>query len=194
MTTQVSLEGLRTLGAVLQRLPQGTAAQSLATRLGLWSAPIHDNVDTRRKAFPTEFARLSDADVSDANAYWLSEVFRATELVGLLEGQKIMLTMQAKSARASARAALRRKYRALVEAAAAVAPEGTRPTVKEPSATQLNDEVEEDQQVLDCDATLAMLAVVLESAKAYKEACLAAAAGLSREISFRQAQMGARLR
>ena len=68
------------------------------------------------------------------------------------------------------------------------------PTAKAPTATQLPDEVEEDQTVRDLDAVLGLLSVVHESAKAYKEAALAATAGLSREISFRQAQMGARLR
>lgn len=187
----VSLEGVRNLSGVLARLPQGEPARVLAEKMGLWSTAIHNTADTnRRQAFPNAFARLSDAEVSDQNAYWLSEVFRVTELVGLLEGQKTMLTMQAKATRASVRANLRRKYRQ--ESAALVTAGKAAP--KDPSATQLADEVEEDGTVMECDAALAMLAIVAEQAKAYKEACLAVTAGLSREISFRQAQMGARLR
>lgn len=186
----VSLEGLNTLPKVLARLPQGAAAQQLAQKLGLWTSSVHDTVDNRRRAFPTEFARLSDAELSDQNAYWLSEVFRATELTGLLEGQRLMLSLSAKSVRASTRAALRREHRAKQ----AQACEAGQAPAKDLTVSALNDEVEENAEVLAQDATLAMLAVVLESAKAYKEACLAATAGLSREISFRQAQMGARLR
>jgi hypothetical protein len=186
----VSLDGLRSLSGVLDRLPQGQQARKLAEQLGLWSSQAHNAANARTKIFGTNFSRLSEAQLSDENAYWLSEVFRATELVGLLEGQKVLLTLSAKSVRASSRAALRRKYRAesaRLEAAGEKAP-------KDPSATQLADEVEENADVQEADAALGMLAVVAESAKAYKEACLVAAQGLSREISFRQAQMGARIR
>lgn len=186
----VSLDNVKSLSQMLSRLPQGTQARELAERLGLWSVALHNSVDSRRKVFPNSFSRLSEQDLSDTNAYWLSEVFRATELVGLLEGQRTMLTIESKSTRASARASLRRKYRREAEAAKQ---RGETPA-KDPTAAQLADEVEENSQVQEQDKTLALLGVVLESAKAYKEACLAVTAGVSREISFRQAQMGARLR
>lgn len=213
----IVLEGMRGLTAVLNRLPQGTAARELATRLGLWTAASHEGVEGRHKAFPTNFSRLEDPKLSDENAYWLSEVFRATELCGLLEGQKVILNLQAKSVRAGVRANRRRHHeqeaakieRAAAEASAQAAqaaaeaggaPAGARGRaaavgkVKAPTVTQLNDEVEEDRDVRDVDEALGLLGVVQASANAYKEACLAATAGLSREISFRQAQMGARLR
>lgn len=188
--SSISLDGVTSMTALLQRLPQGTSARELARRLGLWSVTMHEQVLSRRAIFPSEFSRLSEQDLSDTNAYWLSEVFRATEIVGLLEGQRIMLTMESKSKRASTRARIRRAHRDAQVAAA----ENGKTVPKDPSSTQLADEVEEDQNVQDQDATLAMLAVVLESAKAYKDGCLAATAGISREISFRQAQMGARIR
>lgn len=186
----VSLDAVKSLNGVLARLPQGTPARTLAENLGLWSARAHANGGSRRKVFPTSFSRLDDPDLSDLNAYWLSEVFRVTELVGLLEGQKSLLTLESKSTRAGVRAGLRRKHRD--EADKVAASGAARP--KDPTAAQLADEVEEDPRVIEQDNQLGLLVVVLESAKAYKEACLAATAGVSREISFRQAQMGARLR
>lgn len=186
----VSLEGVKSLTSFLGRLPQGTAARELAERLGLWSSTMHNQTNERRVIFPTEFARKSDSQISDANAYWLSEVFRSTELVGLLEGQRTMLTLESKSMRATTRARLRRAART----AADKARDEGKPVPKDPTASSLADEVEEDPIVQEQDRILAMLAIVLESAKAYKEGCLAATAGLSREISFRQAQMNGRLR
>lgn len=186
----VSLDGVRSLTGLLERLPQGTAARQLAERLGLWSTTVHNSTTQRKVVFPSNFSGLGEAELSDSYAYWLSEVFRSTELVGLLEGQKTVLTLESKSTRATARAGLRRKARQLAEAAR----ESNGAVPKDPTTAQLADEVEEDERVIANDRVLGMLAVVLESAKAYKEACLAATAGLSREYSLRQAQMGARLR
>ena len=189
MADQVSLTGLRSLTSVLDRLPNGVAARDLAERLGVWSQRLHQSTASRA-LYPSSFARLADTELSDQNAVWLSELFRATELAGLLEGQRVMLTLASKSTRAATRARLRRKYRAEADQAR---DEGL-PVPKDPTAAQLADEVEEDPEVQEQDATLAMLAVVLESAKAYKEACQAGVAGISREISFRQAQMAGKLR
>ena len=92
----VSLDGVRSLTGLLERLPQGTAARQLAERLGLWSTAVHNTTAQRRVVFPTNFSGLSEHDLSDTYAYWLSEVFRSTELVGLLEGQKTVLALESK--------------------------------------------------------------------------------------------------
>jgi hypothetical protein len=182
---KVDLTGLRSLEAVLERLPQGSPARTLAAQLGLFDPQIHTGAGNRRKQFGAQFSRMSNEDLSDANGYWLSEVFRATELCGLFEGQRMLLTMEVKATRARVRSQLRKTYQDKVT---------TGEVAKAPAATQLNDEVEEDEQVQAVEAMLGLLAVVQESAKAYKEACASACAGISREISFRQAQMQARLR
>ena len=187
MTSTISLDGMRSLNNVLQRLPDGEQALALVRRMGLWSPRVHDPSDGRVRTFPTNYSALQGTRLSDECAYWQSEAFRATELCGLLEGQRVKLVTEGKSLRAATRAKLRRKHRE--DAAAA----GQDAKVKDPSATQLNDEVEESADVQQLDATVGMLLVVLESAKAYKEACLNGCASLSREISLRQAMMNARL-
>lgn len=193
---RVSLTGIRDLNGLLSRMPTGQAARHLAERLGVWTTPAHDSSSRRTKSFPQSFARLSDSELSDANAYWLSEVFRATELTGLIEGQRSVLSLEGKALRASTRATLRRHHRGEAEAARTKAEkEGLKPVaIKDPTAAQLADEVEENHDVQEHETQLALLALVAESVKAYKEACLVATAGISREISFRQAQMGAKLR
>lgn len=186
--TSVDLSGVGSLTTLLQRLPQGRAAQELAKRLGLWSPQLHSSSAQHHasRAFPSRFTNLSDGELSDLNAYWNSEVFRATEVLGLVEGQRDMVAMEMKALEAKVRADLRR--RAVQEARVDGKP-GKAPTV-----SQLNDDMAGDARLATNQETLALLAVVLGSAKAYKEACLAACAAVSREISFRQAQMGARLR
>lgn len=187
--SRVSLDNVRSLHAVLTRLPQGTQARELAASLGLWSNPLHSNTNQRQQIH-TALSKLSDGQLSDVNGYWLSEIFRTTELVGLLDGLKTMLTIESKGLRSTTRARLRRAHR---QAATTAAEKGD-PVPKDPTAAQLADEVDEDSNVQEHDQTMALLGVVMESAKAYKEACQAMAAGVSREISFRQAQMSARLR
>lgn len=184
------LNGVGSLTGLLARLPQGRPAQELAKRLGLWSPALHrSDVSWGERKFPDKISHLADTEISDLNAYWNSEVFRATELLGLVEGQRAMLSLELKQLEATTRARLRRQAMA---AAKEVTPEGK--PVKVPATTQLNDEVAEDARVQEQEQVLALLAVVLGSAKAYKEACVAACAAISREISFRQAQLGARLR
>lgn len=188
--SDISLDGIKSLTAFLQRLPQGAAARELGSRLGLWSTQLHTSGRSGRRIFPTSFSEEPDTGISDLNAYWNSEVFRATEITGLLEGQKAMLSLQSKAVRAKARSRIRRHHQRLREEAA----QAGQPVPKEPTAGQLSDEVEAESDVQAQDELLTLLILVLEQAKAYKEACLNAAASVSREISFRQAQMGSRLR
>lgn len=188
--SDISLDGIKSLTAFLQRLPQGAAARELGTRLGLWSPTLHNNGQSGRRIFPAAFSEQSDAGISDLNAYWNSEVFRATEITGLLEGQRAMLSLKSKAVRANARSRIRRRHQFAREEAQRLG----EPVPKEPTAGQLSDEVEAEPDVQEQDELLTLVVLVLEQAKAYKEACVNAAASVSREISFRQAQMGARLR
>lgn len=185
MSIDVSTAGVRTLKDLLDQLPSGEAARVLASRLGLWTKQAHDSAAERTRSYPTQFSRLGDGELSDANAFWLSEAARATELVGLLEGQKAMTSLAAKQARAQARARIR--------AAWDTARDDAGKPVKYTS-TQVADEAEADPGVIDQETRAALLQQVIASAGAYKEACFAVVQGISREISFRQAQYGARLR
>jgi hypothetical protein len=189
--SETTLDGVRSLTGLLERLPDGTQSRTLVDKLGLWSGAAHATAaqGQRTKIFPVNLSRLSDAQLSDEIAYWQSEAMRAGELLGLLEGNRARLSLTAKAARSSARGGLRRAHRVAAEAALA---DGK--VLKDPPATQLADEVEENHVVQDLDATLGLLLIAYESTKAYKEACLGGTATLSREISFRQAQLGARIR
>lgn len=180
----IDVRGIRTLAQLLEQLPSGQAAATLATRLGVWTESIHANPSATRKAYPTDFSRLGDDQLSTTNSYWLSEAGRATELVGLLEGQKIMLSLESKRAKAAARGRIRKVWDVLDE--------DGKP--RKYTATQLSDESEADPAVLDVELKVSLLEQTLASARAYKEACQMLVQGISREISFRQAQMGAKLR
>lgn len=180
----LDVQGIRTLSDLLDQMPTGRAASALAERLGIWSAESHKAPKGDRKGFPKDFASMGDDDISTANSYWISESGRATELVGMLEGQKVMLSLGLKQAKASARSRVRRAWDK----------PGEDGKPRKYTAGQVDDEAESDPGVLDNELKLALLEQTLASARAYKEACLAVVAGISREISFRQAQMNGRLR
>lgn len=183
----LDVSGVKTLSGLLEQLPSGNGARALAARLGVWTEEAHaDPTKHRRSNYPKEFSSLGPNELSNTNAYWLSEAARATELVGLLEGQKIMLGLYTKQARAAVRGRLRK---AAVDTAEK---DGSKPVKY--TVAELNDEAEADTAVLEIELKAALLEQTLASTKAYKEACLALVAGISREISFRQAQMSARLR
>ena len=127
---------------------------------------------------------MGDDEISAASSYWISEVARVGELVGMLEGQKIMLTLSLKQVGAVARSRIREEWNI---------PDSEGKVVKYTNG-QVQDEAESDEKVADHELRLALLEQVQASAKAYKEACTAVTTGISREISFRQAQMSGGLR
>jgi hypothetical protein len=128
---------------------------------------------------------MGDDDLSDVYSYWLSEAARSTELVGLLEGHKVVLSLTSKQARAAARGRVRTRNEGLLD-------DKDKPVKL--TATQIADEAEADSAVVDVETTSALLEMALAGAKAYKEATNTMVTGISREISFRQAQYSARLR
>lgn len=183
----VSLEGIKSLDGMLSRLPQGRQAVALGEKLGIWTPEAHGAQRPARQPFPSNFSDLTDDRLSDQSAHWLSEVFRVTELVGVLEGQKALLQLESKAVRAAVRSEKRRTHDEARKAS-------DDPKLKAPTITQLNDEVEDDQRVQDVDAKIGLLSVVSAQAQAYKEGCQVAVNGISREITFRAAQMTAALR
>lgn len=184
-----TLAGVRTLRQLLARLPDGQQALNLAQRTGIWSNGMHDDVKPSNRVFPSDFSVLQGDRLSEEFGYWQSEAFRATELCGLLEGQRVNLIADLKACRAASRSRLRRHYRTIAEQAEEK--NGTK--IKPPATAQLNDETDEEPAVRDLESTIGMLMAYLETAKARKEACLNGCAALSREISLRQAMMGSRL-
>jgi hypothetical protein len=173
----LNLTGVKSLNQALARTRNGTAAVELANRLGLWTEPVHQRRQ-ERPAFPATLSDLTPSQISDLYAAWTAEFGRILELRGAIEGQEGLLRIQLKSAQASARARLRR----------AVA-EGE----KSPSKDTLNDQVDEDPVVIDLVEQLGLLAVLAAHADAAKDATTQYLATISREISFRDAQMKARI-
>lgn len=186
----LDLSDINTLTKLLERLPQGAAARQLATRMGVWTSQAHDGASQRKAAFPTNYSNLTDDQLSDSYGYWVSELGRATELVGLLEGVRKLVEIMAKHNRSRARSQVRRQ---LEDEDAKRVSDGQAKASK-PTVQMINDLAEENELVMETENIVALLAVVTSSAAAFKEACASVSNGLSREISFRQAQLGARIR
>lgn len=189
MTIELSISGINTLTNLIERLPQGANAQRLAQRLAVWTTQAHQNTSSNRKTFPQTLSELTEGDLSDVYAYWNSELIRIHELHGLLEGQRKFLDLLVRKERASARGRVRRKQD---EENKQAVEDGQKPVKL--TASEVNDRAEEDQELLQYVEVLAMIDMVMASVLGYREACVTATTGLSREISFRQAQFQARLR
>lgn len=185
MSHQISLDGVHSLTGLLERVPLGVQAQELAQRLSIWTTQAHQNLGATRTVFPRNVSELDDGSLSDAFAYWTSELFRIHELVGLLNGLKMNLDLRLKKEKAAARGRARREHEEKQV-------EGVRPT--KITAGEVNDLAEEDEKVQDVETDLVTLLVVREQALSHREAVTTARDGLSREISFRQAQLQARVR
>lgn len=174
----LNLSDLRSVHQVLERTPLGEGIAELAERIGLVTEQIHRSSVVRKK-FQVNVSKLSAPQLSDEQSYWASEYGRIVELLGILQGQEKYLSLKSKSARAAARARLRRNVE-------------EEPSAKTTSA-QINDAAEEDPVVRELDERTAIVSILLSSATAAKEATTMYLQTLSREITFRCAQMDARL-
>lgn len=175
---EINLADLRSAHQVLERTPTGEEVATLAERIGLMTEGVHRVSATRRK-FHTNISKLTAPQLSDEQSYWVSEYGRIAELIGVLQGQEKYLALKSKSARAQARARVRRN---------AEESEGTKLT-----STQITDAAEEDPVVRELDEKSAVVTLLLASASAAKDATTMYLQTLSREITFRCAQMDSRL-
>jgi len=174
----LNLSDLRSVHQVLERTPLGEGIAELAERIGLVTEQIHRSSVVRKK-FQANVSKLSAPQLSDEQSYWASEYGRIVELLGILQGQEKYLGLKSKAARAAARARLRRNAE-------------EEPAAKTTSA-QINDAAEEDPVVRELDERAAIVSILLASATAAKEATTIYLQTLSREITFRCAQMDSRL-
>lgn len=181
MEDPIDLSTVRNAGEVLARTPNGREVAELAEKLGLLTQNALAGTSARR-GFKDQVSRLAPAQLSDEQSHWAGEFGRIVELIGLLQGQEKYLALRAKSARAQARSRARRNHEA----------ENPEAKVKL-TATQLGDLAEEDPAVRDIEEQAALLTILLASANAAKEATVMYLQVLSREISFRCAQMEARV-
>jgi hypothetical protein len=146
-------------------------------RLGLWTSEAHRAAQSR-PAFPREFSSLTPEQLSDLSARTISDAGRVIELNGLLLGLEAQLKVRVRAARASARARARREW-----------PEES----KAPTKTELDDLAEEDSAVTAYEEQLALLAQLRAQTEAVREANQLYKEGVSREITYRAAQLNARV-
>lgn len=163
------------LAEVLTKLPTGKESLETSTRMGIWTADYH-NKENNRKRFPENVSSLGANQLSDQLAYWTSEFGRITELVGMLNGQREILKLKLKSAKARSRSKVREERKE-----------------EKLTSTALNDMAEEDSSVIAVEDGMGTLEVLLAQASAAKEATAQYLASISREISYRDAQMKAKI-
>ena len=175
VTDDLNLSGIKSLDEALKRTKTGLQSVSLADKLGLWTQEVHKNT-TRRVAFPSKLSELEPSSLSDLYSYWTHEFGRLSELCGIINGQEQLLKIQLKSTMARTRAKIRRNSED-----------------SKLSQSQLNDLAEEDPAVLDIVEQQEIIAIMYAQAIAAKEVTLQYLNTISREISFRDSQMKARV-
>lgn len=174
----INLSGIKNLNTALARMRNGTAAAEMATSLGLWTAARHQGKQSRAE-FKAKLSTQTPSEISDLYGEWTAEFGRIVEICGLINGQEALIKIGLKSAQASVRSRLRR---VAIEA-----------KEKSPTAGSLNDLVDEDPTVMDLIEQMGLLAVLSAHASAAKEATAQYLATISREISFRDAQLKAKI-
>jgi hypothetical protein len=173
----LNLSGINNLGEVLARTRNGTAAVALVAKLGLWTESAHKKKNVRPE-FPQKLSILEPAELSDLYSEWTAEFGRIVELCGAVIGQEALLKIQLKSGQAKARAKIRRNQK---------------DTDKQLTASAINDMVDEEAAVCDLIEQHGLVVVLGAHCSAAKEATAQYLATISREISFRDAQMKAKL-
>lgn len=173
----LNLSGVKNVEQAIGRMKNGLAAVEAAKRMGIWTEAAHANPGMRA-TFPRSLSELSPTQLSDLYAAWTADFGRIIEMCGAISAQEGLLKIQLKSAQASARARIRRGQ-----------PEGARPLTQ----GALDDMIDSDAAVVDIVEQQAVLAVLAGHALAAKEATAQYLTTLSREISFRDAQMKARI-
>lgn len=128
--------------------------------------------------FPTEFSKLGAPELSDLSARVVSEAGRVSELVGLLSGLEARVKLRSKAARAASRSRSRRDW-----------PEEQ----KAPTRQELDDLSEEDPAVVELEEQLGLLQLLSAQAQAVREANMMYKDAVSREVTYRAAQMQARI-
>ena len=171
----LNLSGIKTLDEALKRTKNGLGSVSVASKLGLWTYTAHQNVKQRTE-FPFKLSDLAPSELSDLYSYWTHEFGRITEICGIVGGQDQLLKIQLKSVLARTRAKIRRNS-----------------VDTKITQSQLNDMAEEDPSVLDIIEQQGILVVIGSQAGAAKEVTLQYLNTISREISFRDSQMKAKI-
>ena len=177
MSTATSQSSMRALQTALERVPGGAEALRLMRNLGLWSTEGHKNAGERRP-FPRTFSNLGPEQLSDLSAHIAAEAGLIFELLGLLNGIEAQHKIRVKQARAAARSRARAEW------------DGEK---KAPTKSEIDDIAEDDLTVIDVEEQSALIGMLIAQATAAKEATIIHKEAVSREITYRGAQMKARL-
>lgn len=170
----IVLTGVDTLDKALTKVPTGADSLLLAEKLGLWTTELHK--DNKKPEFPKKISDLTPSQLSDLYSTWTSEFARILEICGLINSQISIVKLRLKSAQTSARVKIRKESS----------------NTKQTSAN-LSDEADEDPKVIEIAEQLAILSMLESYATASKEATQQYLTSISREISFRDAQLKARI-
>ena len=172
---------------VFDRLPKPAEDHRAATlqpstldmfaKLGLWSSELH-RAAGERKAFPSEFSKLGAPELSDLTARVVSDAGRVVELVGLLNGLDARMKIRLRAARAASRSKQRRDWPA---------------DQKSPTKQELDDLADEDPSVVALEEQSGLLLLLLAQSSAVRDANQMYRESLSREVSYRSAQLQARM-
>jgi hypothetical protein len=172
---EIALSNTTALDEVVSKLPTGRETLAISTKIGLWTAEYH-KAEVKRRKFPENVSALGPNQLSDQLAYWTSEFGRITELIGFLNGQREIAKLRLKSAKARSRSKVREERKS-----------------EKLTSTALNDIAEEDSMVLEIEEGMGTIEVLLAQVSATKEATAQYLASISREISYRDAQMKAKI-
>ena len=164
------------VNSILTPFPASMSLFNMAKSMGLWSDSMHSS-PVEKPLFIKDLSKLTPSQLSDLYGGWTYEFGRIVEICGVLYGQEGLLKIQLKSALASARAGIRK----------------SNISNKSLTVASLNDLAEEDATVIDISNKLSNITVMLAQANSAKEISAQFLASLSREISWRDAQIKAKI-
>lgn len=165
------------LRTVLARVPGGDDAVARMTALGLFSPGVHQRAPGREFP-PGSFSDLPNGELSDHVARLAADLGRFMEAGGLLRGLLVLLSAAAKEYEADAR----RRARA-----------GWPADAKPPTIQQIDDAAAADPAVRDAHRHVALVESLLKMVLSAEESTAAFHQAASREITFRVAQLDARI-
>lgn len=185
------------LNDYLRTTPSGRDMWTLARSMGI----LTRDLDGSAAAFVANIAELGPNQLSDLQSKWTSEYGRLAGIAGLLVTQEKHLTLELGRARAEARRRARATARSDAENAHAAEVEAAKESgakvaplkYKDPTIAELNDLAAEDPAVTDIETQVVSVQMMLAMTLATKDAVEKYLSGVSREITWRSAQMQARM-
>lgn len=188
MADQLDITRVKYLSDLTNRLGR-TSSFTSVQNLGLWSREVHAKAQGSMDLKYENPAQMTHVQLSQHFAQWNHELVRVQQTVGWLEALGKGLDLDVKRARARALADLQEQRAS--ETAEALREDPPRKLAKY-TAAELAAAVDLAEGVEAAEDARTEFQLLVISAQAYKESCLSAVNGLSREMSYRQAQLQGR--